>query len=529
MEENRQLQKNLPQRAGAMATDVLARLRKMERPRQIRLAAGVGVVLACLGAVLWYATRTDWRTLYAGMQPDDARETAAQLTAAGIPYDVSPDGGALRVPAEWVDKARLTTTTKGGPKSGRMGFELFDKPNWVGSEFDEKVNYQRALEGELEHTIDTLDSVQSSRVHLVMPHDSLFREEQRDAKASVVLTLRRRTLSDEEADGIRNLVASAVDDLHPENVALVDAGGRQLGHKSADAIAEAHEQELADRIVNTLEPVAGAGNVRASVNVDYDTSSADEVDETYDPNGTVSLSMQRSEQTSSQPQVSGIPGTASNAPNVQPPLYPSQSGPMQNVKQESATYGASKKVRHTVQNPGKVRRITAAILINDRSAGSGKQAEWQARTPQEMKHLTELAQAAVGFDPSRGDQVSVEDLPFEDNSGAPQAGLGERVLQMASASQPLLKYGTMLLALMAVLLFVVRPAMRMVAVSGGALHAGGPPALPSGEAAPEATPEQISIEHQKLRAQAIFDHVSEQMKQDPAQSSRLLQSWIHTE
>ncbi|MBT9330289.1 flagellar basal-body MS-ring/collar protein FliF [Paracidobacterium acidisoli] len=513
-----------------MASEALARLQKMERPHRIRLAVAAAAVLACLAGILWYATRTDWRTLYAGMQPDDARETAAELTTAGIPYDVSPDGTVLRVPAEWLDKARLAATAKGGPKSGRMGFELFDKPNWVGSEFDEKVNYQRALEGELEHTIDTLGPVESSHVHLVMPHDSLFSEQQRDAKASVTLKLRDRTLSDEEADGIRHLVASAVDDLHPENVVLVDDAGRQLGRKSADAVAEAHEQALAERIVSTLEPVAGAGNVRASVNVDYDTSSADEVDETYDPNGTVSLSMQRSEQTSAPPQVSGIPGTASNAPNVQPPLYPSQSAQMQSIKQESATYGASKKVRHTVQNPGRVRRITAAILINYRQLGSSRQPQWEPRTQQEMQRLTDLAQAAVGYDASRGDQVSVEDIAFEENGAVQQANTGERLLRTLSSSQPLLKYATLLLGLLAVLFFAVRPAMHAIA-EAGKIGAGELPvaALVSGDGAASEALEQPPIEQQKLRAQAVFDQVTEQMKGDPAQSARLLQSWIHTE
>src|SRR5580700_4325385 len=361
------------QRAGAMATEAIARFRGLDSARRTRLMGVAALVIGCFAALLWYSTRTDWRTLYAGLDPDDAREMAQELTTAGIPYDVSPDGGALRVPAENLDKARLATTAKGGPKSGRMGFELFDKPNWIGSEFDERVNYQRALEGELEHTINTLSEVESSRVHLVMPHDSLYTEQQRDAKASVVLKLRRRSLSDEQADAIRNLVASAVDDLRPENVALVDAEGRlQLGRRSAGADAEAHEQELAEKLIETLEPVAGMGNVRASVNVDYDSSSADEVDETYDPNNVVTLSMQRSEQTSgAQSGPTGVPGTASNAPNVQPPLFPQQNLGTQNLKQESGTYGASKRVRHTVQGTGKVRRVTAAVLINHRMTVNG--------------------------------------------------------------------------------------------------------------------------------------------------------------
>jgi len=322
MEENQQLiakpgAGSIRERSAVAAGELMARFRGLDPAKKRWLLAGAGMVIACLAGLIWYASRPDWRTLYAGLDPQDAREMASELTAAGIPFDVSTDGTALRVGAEHLDKARLATTAKGGPRSGRMGFELFDKPNWVGSEFDEKVNYQRALEGELEHTIGTLSDIENARVHLVMPHDSLFTDQQRESKASVVLKLRRRTLPEQEADSIRNLVASAVDDLHPENVVLLDAQGRQLGRKGGTAEMEAHEQELAAKLVETLEPIAGTGNVRASVNVEYDTSTADEVDETYDPNDVVTLSMQRSEQTSGgQPVAAGVPGTASNASNL---------------------------------------------------------------------------------------------------------------------------------------------------------------------------------------------------------------------
>src|SRR6202007_2797082 len=145
------------------------------------------------------------------------------LTQAQIPFDLTADGTTIRVPAAELDKARLATAAKGGTKRGRPGVEIFVKPNWVGSEFDEQVNYQRALEGELEHTVGTLADVASARVHLVLPHDSLFREQERPAKASVVLKLRHRSLADGEPDAIRNLVASAVDGLSPEHVGLGDA------------------------------------------------------------------------------------------------------------------------------------------------------------------------------------------------------------------------------------------------------------------------------------------------------------------
>ncbi|MFP5227334.1 MAG: flagellar basal-body MS-ring/collar protein FliF [Acidobacteriota bacterium] len=521
------------QRAGALAAEAAERFRKLEPGRRNRLLAAVALVAACCGALLWYGTRTDWRTLYAGLDADDARQMAQQLTTAGIPFDVSPDGATLRVPAPDLDKARLATTAKGGPKSGRMGFELFDNPNWMGSEFDEKVNYQRALEGELEHTIATLASVESARVHLVLPHDSLFSSDQRDAKASVVLRLRHRTLSDDEAEAIANLVASAVDGLRPENVVLVNAeGGGVLGRRGGDAAAESREQAMAVKVIGTLEPVAGTGNVRASVNVEIDPNSADEVDESYDPGQTATLSMERNEQTSGQPVASGVPGTASNAPNVKPPLYPSQSESRRNLREESATYAVSKKTRHSVEAAGRVRRLTAAVLINYRRTGHGRQTEWQPRTPAEMKELTDLAQSAIGFDPARGDQVTVEELAFDDNVAPPEPTKMQTALATAERSEFLLRYGTILGAMLLFIFLVARPVLRALlpAASKGKAPGAAVPVPAPAEIAAEApsTEEQLAEQH-RTRAQNVFDQVSEIVKRDPAQSTRLLESWIRAD
>src|SRR5271168_2539675 len=154
--------------------------------RRVMGLALAGMLLMTVG-LMWLSSRVEWTPLYTNMEAREAQQAAAELVADKIPYQLDADGSTLRVPVPLLDKARLSLAAKGLPQSGRLGFELFDKPNWVGSEFDEKVNYQRALEGELEHTINTLSEVESARVHLVMPHDSLYTSQQRDAKASVVL------------------------------------------------------------------------------------------------------------------------------------------------------------------------------------------------------------------------------------------------------------------------------------------------------------------------------------------------------
>lgn len=521
------------QKAGALAAEAAARFRNLDAARRDRLLLAVAMVLACFGGLMWYGSRPDWRTLYAGLDPDDARQVSQQLTTAGIQFDVSPDGSTLRVPAQNLDKARLATTAKGGPKSGRMGFELFDNPNWMGSEFDEKVNYQRALEGELEHTIATLASVQSARVHLVMPHDSLFSTDQREAKASVVLRLRHRALSSDEAEAVGNLVASAVDGLRPENVVLVDAaGGGLLGHRGADAALESREQEMAAKLVETLEPVAGPGNVRASVNLEYDANSADELDETWDPAQTATLSMQRNEQSSGQPVASGIPGTASNAPNAKPPLYPAQNANPQELKQESATYGVSKKTRHSTEAAGRVRRLTAAVLINYRRTGEGAQTHWQPRTPDEMKQLNDLAESSIGFNSSRGDQVTVAELAFDGDVAPSEPTRVQRVLITVARGESLLRYGTLLSVVLLFLLLVARPVVRALTSAPArpvATSSAGPLRVQAQTEAVPIPPERQMIEQRRAHAQNVFEQVADNVRSDPAQSTRLLESWIRSE
>lgn len=543
-----QLEKSTPPTGGAAQLQAsLSTMWSRARSRWASMPAGQrswlvasGVLLAALiGGTVWCCLRTDWRTLYAGLDPEDARQTGLTLTQAQIPFDVSSTGTAILVPAQLLDKARLATAAKGGLRSGRLGFELFDKPNWVGSEFDEKVNYQRALEGELEHTVATLTDIESARVHLVLPHESLFREDERPAKATVVLKLRHASLAEGEADSIRNLVASAVDGLSPERVVLVDAAGHlPLGPKTAEAQLLTAEQALEEKLVSTLEPVTGTGNVRASVTLDYDQAASDETQETYDPEKTATLSMQRTEQSSGGQLVpAGVPGTASNAPNSQAlPVYPRQTTPPEDSKSESSTYGVSKAVRHVIQNPGRLRRMTAAIVVNHRlqhPASKGAQAQWVAWPPDELRNLTALAQAAAGFDSSRGDVLTVEDLAFDENRAQVESSATSQLLRAAESSPVLVKYAALLLGLLIVLAFGVRPVLKVAGMVGQEHEKESrkePGVEPLTDAARHpALAESPSLDPERVRAQHVFEQVTGQLRREPAQSSRLLQSWIHSD
>ena len=364
-------------------------------------------------------------------------------------------------------------------------------------------------------------------------------DSERAAKASVVLKLRHRTLADGEPEAIRNLVSSAVDGLTPEHVVLVDAAGNvQLGPKTADAMHLTAEQALEEKLITTLEPVTGAGNVRVSVTLDYDPTATEETKESYDPDQTVTLSMQRTEQSAgAQPVAAGVPGVASNAPNSQAlPVYPAQSSAPQTAKSEAGTYAATKTLRHVIEGPGRVRRMTAAIVVNDRLAQlatKDKAAQWQPRSPEELLNLTALAQAAVGFDATRGDLLEVKDLAFEDNRMQPTVTVPGQILATAEGKPVLVKYAALLTGLLVVVAFGVRPALRHARFAPGPSAKAALRELPGRAEAAEPrilrTPEPVEVDPERLRSQEIFEQVTGHLKREPTQSSRLLQSWIHSD
>jgi flagellar M-ring protein FliF len=578
------------ERVGALARDVRGRFLAMPAGRRTWLGASALLVAAICAGMMWYAGRPDWRVLFSGLDAKDTQQIAQELSAAGIAYQLTEDGSGVEVSADQVDKARMEVAAKGMPQSGRMGFELFDKPNWVGSEFDEKVNYQRALEGELEHTIGTLAVVRSARVHIVLAKESLFADGQQAAKASVVLQLRRSIVPPEQAEAIRSLVAGAVENLSPTDVTLVDADGRlNLAAPTQGAAAGDAERALEEKLVAMLEPTVGSGNVHATVNVAFDEGSEEKTDEVYDPTQTVPLNVHKTEQTSGgKQQASGVPGTASNTPgaaapgsvqagapaaakattaaSVPPlmqtagstpnaaglPVYP-QSGSQglgQTMTDETSSYAVSRHLLHTEEGPGRVRRVTTAVVINDRmsSEGVGKLAHpvWKPRSPEEMQRLDQLTRAAVGFDAARGDQVVIENVGFSSNvPEANPAGL-EKAMDETEATlhaQPaLLKMLSLAGVSLLLVLVVLKPMTRqmMTALSQAQatplmIEQGGAEAANSAAGAGTKTfgsrgvPSLASLvaARRPTDAQEIYEHISEQIRREPAQSTRLLESWIN--
>jgi flagellar M-ring protein FliF len=564
------------EKAQAMASAMHERLMAMPAAKRTWLiAAGVFLAAVCAGMV-WFAGRPDWRVLFNGLDAKDVQQVSQELAAAGIPYETTADGAGVEVPAEMLDKARMEGAAKGMPQTGRLGFELFDKPNWVGSEFDERVNYQRALEGELEHTIGTLGVVKSARVHLVLPQPSLFTAEEKVAKASVVLKLKRDALDPEQADAIRSLVAGSVENLTQDQVTLVDADGRvNFKPRSSNAAEADAEQAMEEKLVAMLEPLAGRDNVRATVNVSYDEGSEERTDEVYDPTEVATLSMQKSEQVSTgRGGPSGIPGTASNSPGASPegavagsqvaaapgtppllqkqaqalPVYPQQNGGQgQSIHQENGTYGVTKHLVHTEQGPGRVRRVSAAVVVNDRSmtegVGKSEHLVWKPRSGEEMHRLEELAQAAVGYDARRGDQVVMENVSFSTNAPEVKPPAMDRLMEetrgLLHAQPGLVRTAAIGLCGVLLVLFVLRPvATQMTATlreplllpaAAGHVGIGGVEEqllpLPD-ELAEEMLPRAKNKTYQLQ--QGIFEQVSEHIRREPGQSTRLIEAWIGT-
>jgi flagellar M-ring protein FliF len=481
----------------------------------------------------------DYKPLMTGMEPTDAQSLASRLAAKSIPYQITPDGKTVSVPADKLDSSRLEVASEGMPHSGRLGFELFDKLNWGQTEFDEKVNYQRALEGELERTIQTLRDVESVRVHLVMPTESVFVDREREAKASVILRVRSGQLSQDTERAIASLVSGAVDKLNPQNVTITDADTNQpfAMHRAGSPSDAELEDQLSRRLVSTLEPVVGAQRIRASVNVDYDTSSSEENQETYDPKSAVAVTMQTSEEkTSGGGTDSGVPGTASNVPSATPPekTEDDTDDTVQSSKTQNATYAVDKVVRHTLQPMGRIRRISAALLVDDvveTQQANGKTSETRRkRTPEELKQIETLAAAAIGFDEKRGDTLAVQNLSFQQlpqQVPAPPTKV-EKIRVTLNDWSSLIRYGVIFVLFMLTYVLLLRPIKKQALSAFSQLPDRSAAQLKAEMAAGEApvSAEIMALSDAERRSLGLQKQLSEKAKNEPAVTGRLVQSWL---
>lgn len=397
---------------------IRARVSAMSKPAKIFAASTAIACVLLFGWLGWRSSETTWSVLFTNLERDDAAAVVAKLKEMKVPYRVEGDGGTIEVPQAAARELRLELAGAGLPRGGGVGFESFDKMRLGATEFEQRVLYRRALEGELSRTIDTIASVQSTRVHLVLPERSVFVGKNEPASASVVLKLRGgRALGAQEVSGIVHLVSSSVAGLAPDRVTVVTTEGTMLhrprksgeseGEEDQASGARSLEATLEERARTMLEKVAGAGHVDVRVTAELDRARIERVEDRYDPKSTVVRSEQRSvERNAGEPTAAGVPGAESNLPDG---AARGADAGADTVTRESSTRNFE--VDHVTEKRlvtgGTVRRLTVAVVV-DQTAAPGA----PPRSKEDVERLAALVKSAVGADPSRGDVVTVESVPF---------------------------------------------------------------------------------------------------------------------
>jgi flagellar M-ring protein FliF len=445
--------------------------------RRVSLLAVVGVTIAAFIGIALYLVRDDFRPLVSNVSVEETQAIGKLLREQNIPTRLSPGGNGLLIPAERLDEARLAVATAGLAQGAGAGFELFDQSDIGMTSFREQVNYRRALEGELSRTIRSLAVVRSARVHIVLPKNTIFKEDRKPASASVVVNLQAgKTLDAQQVKGIRYLVGSAVEGLDPDLVTILDGRGAVLarmgdgsdGSKGGERLDYQRELErrLEDRIHGLLEPLVGAGKVVAQVNVEVDYKHVEEMNEMYSPERSVIRSEQRSSErrTGGESAASGVAGAQSNLPGGPSPAL-GQSGSRFEKNSEVVNYEVDKRILKTEHATNTLKRLSVAVVVDGSQLpgdGEAQQPAYKPRSQDELARFDSLVKKAVGFDAKRGDQVEVTNLAFE----APEA-IEESTFAFLESLDlgPILKIAGLLLLLVILLVMVIRPTMRAIAPS----------------------------------------------------------------
>lgn len=499
-----------------------------------RLAV-MGIVAVGLIAFFMFMTSrlgtADMSLLYGDLAIEDASAISQRLEGQNIPFEVRGNGTQIFVPADAVARMRMTMAAEGLPNGGSVGYELFDQADAIGTtNFVQRINHVRALEGELARTIGSLSQVKSARVHLVLPRRELFTRDRQDPSASVVLQLRGSVIQAGQIAAIQNLVASAVPGLSPDKISVVDHTGRlhargdgsngeALTSANAEEARQRYESRIARSIEKLLESTIGFGGVRAEVAADIDFDRLTTTNETYDPDGQVVRSTQSVEQedASSEAQSNDSVSVTNNLPNAA-----SQDGAADNRNtnnsrrsEETVNFEISRKVTTLVRETGQVNRITVAVLVDGVYDAEGN---YTPRSDEELEQFTALVKSAIGFNAERGDQVEIVNQRFAvpDLSEGPIAEAGF----MGFNKSDILKIAEILvlgIVSILVILLVVRPimtrALDAAATSGGASEAAA--MLPAGSDPARLSPP--SSEYDEVEGGSEMDAIPEDFEDDGAE------------
>lgn len=550
------------------APNWLQRLSALDRAQRMRLGVGAALLVAVAIAAIVMGRQPDYRVLFANLSDKDGGAIVAQLSQMNVPYKYSEGGGAILIPSDRVHDVRLRLATQGLPKGSVAGFELMESSKFGMTQFQERLNFQRGLEGELTRSIQALSSVQSARVHLALPNQNGFFREQQKPSASVLVSLHPgRILDRAQLAGIVHLVASSVPELAPSAVSVLDDTGKLLSQSpdtAAGAGADAQqllyvqqiEQQYTRRILDILEPVVGRNNVKAQVTAEVDFSQTESTSEQHRPNLATDASAIRSQQIvestgpQGNPLPTGVPGATSNQPpapatapingaNPAPTAAGQQAQGAQTApsKRESITnYEVDKTVRVTRGGSGALKRVSAAVVVNYQSVEDKGKTVTKALTPEQLEQMTALVRETIGFNRDRGDSVNLMNTPFQvEATPTTDIPLWKQPEMIELAKTFAWPVGAVLFAAL-VLMGLVRPALkgaspeaakaRALPAAGGqldALESETPerPALPAPSAKNEvlpATPEQLRLEEARVLA-----------KENPVAVANILKTWLNGE
>ena len=463
----------------------LANIKALDQRQRIAAAAALALGIALVVGIMLWSRPASQAVLFTNYEDQDGGEIINALQQQNVPFSISSDGRSILVPVDIVYETRLRLAAAGLPKGGRVGFELMDTQKLGVSQFNEQVNYQRALEGELARTIQSLASVVMARVHLAMPRQTSFLRDDQKPTASVMVQLRPgRTLDGNQVAGIVHLVSSSVPKMNDSGVSIVDQNGNLLTGEELMRRSELDpaqlryieeiETGLIRRVENILTPMYGKGNFRAQVTADIDFNKVEQTAETYRPNPAPEQSI-RSQQTSEQqtrdegPQ--GVPGALTNQPPVPatapitiPPVAPQ--GEQRTLTSNRAAvinYELDRTIQHVKQSLGQVKRLSVAVVVNHRAMqlpSADGEAQPMPISDDEIARITSLVRDAVGYNDTRGDTISVVGSPFAE-SGDAQLPIWKDP-QMIELGFEGAKYLGLLVLILFVYFGIIRPLLRAV-------------------------------------------------------------------
>ncbi|MBP0592873.1 flagellar M-ring protein FliF [Paraburkholderia sp. LEh10] len=541
-----------------------ASLSQMRGNPRAPLIFAVAVLVAVVAGLILWSRAPDYKVLYSNVSDQDGGAIVAALQQANVPYKFSDGGGAILIPADQVHEMRLRLASQGLPKSGSVGFELMDNQKFGISQFAEQVNYQRALEGELQRTIESISTVKTARVHLAIPKPTVFVRDREAPSASVLVNLYPGRMLDEgQVVAITHMVSSAVPDMPVRNVTIIDQDGNLLTQPGAngsglDATQLKYVQQIEhntqQRIDAILGPLFGAGNARSTVSADIDFSKNEQTSENYGPNATPQQAAIRSQQTStatemSQGGASGVPGALSNQP-PQPASAPIVAGangasgvsttPISDRKDSTTNYELDRTVSHTEKAIGGIKRLSVAVVVNYMRVVDAKgHATMQPLPADKLAQVTQLVKDAMGYDQARGDSVNVMNSTFT-TIADPDADLPWwRTKDMIALYRQIALYAGIGAVALFLYFVMVKPALRRAFPPPpepvAALPSPDEPVLdglPSAAAAAaedEVEGSLVALESDKAKYERNLEYARQIARQDPKIVATVVKSWVSDE